>query len=125
MAVRDSITAVLDYRKQPSFEVGTMGFWMATGQHPCGDDYPIRLPAPYTGAAFPATPTSWPPEYRQLMAECVAFDPRNRPGIADVAARLREMRAAAWMSAGDVLLQARRLVRTCGGRPSCCHERRH
>jgi hypothetical protein len=59
------------------------------------------------------TPSSWPPSNRQLMtvSECVAFDPRDRPGIAEVAARLREMRAAAWMSAGVVLELSRRLVR--------------
>jgi hypothetical protein len=112
LAARDSITAVLDYSKQPSFEVGTMGFWMVTGQHPCGADYPARLPTPYDAAAYPATPSSYPAAYRQLMTECVAFDPRDRPDIAEVAARLREMRCAAWMSAGDVLLQARLLVRT-------------
>ncbi len=111
MAARDSITAVLDYNKQPSFEVGTMGFWMATGQHPCGDDYPARLPARYDTAAFPAMPSSYPAAYVQLMTECVAFDPCGRPAISDVATRLRELRCAAWMSAGDVLLQARRLVR--------------
>ncbi len=110
MAARDSITAVLDYTKQPSFEVGTMGFWMATGHHPCGDDYPARLPARYDVAAFPAM-RSYPAAYAQLMTECVALDPRDRPDIGVVAARLREMRCAAWMSAGDVLLQARRLVR--------------
>ncbi len=111
VAARDSITAVLNYRKQPSFEVGTMGFWMATGQHPCGEDYPAILPTPYDATAFPSMPSSYPADYRELMAECVAFDPRNRPGIAEVAARLREMRSAAWMSAGDVLAQSRRLVR--------------
>ncbi len=111
VTARDSITAVLDYRKQPSFEVGTMGFWMATGHHPCGDDYPMRLPVPYDDAAYPATPSSYPAAYRQLMVECVAFDPRDRPDIAEVAARLRELRAAAWMSAADVLSQSRRLVR--------------
>jgi hypothetical protein len=111
VAARDSVTAVLDYSKQPSFEVGTMGFWMATGEHPCGDDYPMRLPTRYDAAFFPATPPSWPPSYRQLMTECVAFDPRDRPDIAEVAARLREMRRAAWMSAGDVLAVSRRLVR--------------
>jgi hypothetical protein len=112
VAARDSITAVLDYSKQPSFEVGTMGFWMGTGQHPCGADYPARLPTPYDAAAYPATPPSYPAAYRQLMTECVAFDPRDRPDIAEVAARLREMRSAAWMSAGDVLAVSRRLVRT-------------
>ncbi len=112
VAARDSITAVLDYRKQPSFEVGTMGFWMATGIHPCGGDYPARLPAPYDAAAYPTMPPSaWPSVYRELMTECVAFDPRDRPGIAEVAARLQEMRAAAWMSAGDVLDMSWRLVR--------------
>jgi hypothetical protein len=45
VAARDSITAVLDYSKQPSFEVGTMGFWIATGEHPCGDAYPMCLHA--------------------------------------------------------------------------------
>ncbi len=103
VAARDNITAVLHYRKQPSFEVGTMGFWIATGHHPCGDDYPARLPTPYDATAYPATPPSWPPAYRQLMTECVAFDPRDRPDIAEVAARLREMRSAAWMTAGDDL----------------------
>jgi hypothetical protein len=112
LAARDSITAVLDYSKQPSFEVGTMGFWMATGQHPCGDDYPARLPVRYDAAAYPAMRPSYPAAYVQLMTECVAFDPRDRPDIGVVAARLRELRCAAWMSAGDVLLQARRLVRT-------------
>jgi hypothetical protein len=111
VAARDSVTAVLDYCKQPSFEVGTMGFWMATGQHPCGDDYPAHLPARYDSTAYPAMPTSYPAPYRQLMAECVAFDPRDRPGITEVAARLREMRSAAWMSAGDVVELSRRLVR--------------
>jgi hypothetical protein len=110
VAARDSITAVLDYRKQPSFEVGTMGFWMATGQHPCGDDYPARLPARYDAAAYPATPSSYPAAYVQLMTECVAFEPDDRPDIRVVAARLREMRRAAWMSAGDVLTVSRRLV---------------
>jgi hypothetical protein len=103
VVARDIITAVLDYRKQPSFEVGTMGFWMATGQHPCGDDYSMCLPMRYDATAYPATPPSWPPAYRQLMTECVAFDPRDRPDIAEVAARLREMRSAAWMTAGDDL----------------------
>jgi hypothetical protein len=112
LAARDSITAVLDYSRQPSFEVGTMGFWMATGQHPCGDGYPMRLPARYDAAAYPATPSSYPAAYRQLMTECVAFDPRDRPDIVEVAARLRELRCAAWMSAGDVLAVSRRLVRT-------------
>jgi hypothetical protein len=112
VAARDSITAVLDYRKQPSFEVGTMGFWMATGQHPCGDDYPARLPARYDTVAYPAMRSSYPAAYVQLMRECVAFDPRDRPDIGVVATRLREMRAAAWMSAGDVLAVSRRLVRT-------------
>ncbi len=113
VAARDGITAVLDYRKQPSFEVGTMGFWMATGQHPCGDDYPMRLPTPYDAAAFPViASSSYPPAYRQLMTECVAFDPRDRPDIAVVAAQLREMRRAAWMSAGDVLAMSQSLVRT-------------
>jgi hypothetical protein len=96
IAVRDSVTAVLDYSKQPSFEVGAMGFWMSTGEHPCGDDYPMYLPRRYDAADYPATPASYPPAYRQLMTECVAFDPRDRPGIAEVAARLREMRATAW-----------------------------
>jgi hypothetical protein len=110
VAARDSITAVLDYSKQPSFEVGTMGFWMATGHHPCGDEYPMRLPAPYDAAAYLATPPSYPSSYRQLMMECVAFDPRDRPDIGVVAARLREMRRAAWMSAEDALAVSRRLV---------------
>ncbi len=112
MAARDGITAVLDYSKQPSFEVGTMGFWLATGYHPCGDDYPMRLPTPYDAAAYPAMRTSYPAAYAQLMTECVAFDPRDRPSIAMVAKRLREMRDAAWMSAGDVLAVSRRLVRS-------------
>jgi hypothetical protein len=103
VAARDSITAVLDYRKQPSFEVGTMGFWMATGQHPCGDDYPLRLPTTYHPEGYPTMPPSWPSSFQELMTECVAFDPRDRPDIAEVAARLREMRAAAWMTAGDDL----------------------
>ncbi len=111
VAARDNITAVLDYSKQPSFEVGTMGFWMVTGQHPCGAGYPIHLPTPYDAASYPAVPLSYPPEYRELMTECVAFDPRDRPDIGTVAARLREMRSAAWMSAGDVLAVSRRLVR--------------
>jgi hypothetical protein len=114
VAARDSITAVLDYSKQPSFEVGTMGFWMATGEHPCGAGYPVRLPARYDTAALAATPPSYPVEYRQLMVQCVAFDPRDRPDIRDVAARLREMRSAAWMSVGDVLAVSRRLVRAIG-----------
>ncbi len=46
------------------------------------------------------------------MMECVAFDPRDRPDIGVVAARLRELRCAAWMSAGDVLAVSRRLVST-------------
>jgi hypothetical protein len=83
-----------------------MGFWIATGQHPCGDDYPARLPTPYDAAAYPAIPSSWPSEYRQLMTECVAFDPRDRPGIGEVAARLRDMRAAAWTYGGDLLTRA-------------------
>jgi hypothetical protein len=112
VAARDSITAVLDYSKQPSFEVGTMGFWMATGLHPCGDDYPARLPARYDAVPYPATPTSYPAAYRQLMTECVAFDPRDRPDIGVVAARLREMRHAAWILVGDVLAVSRRPVRT-------------
>jgi hypothetical protein len=112
VASRDSITAVLDYRKQPSFEVGTMGFWMVTGQHPCGADYPMRLPARYDTTAYPAMRSSYPAAYVQLMTECVAFDPRDRPDIGVVAARLREMRRAAWMSAGEVLAVSRRLVRT-------------
>jgi hypothetical protein len=112
VAARDSITAVLDYRKQPSFEVGTMGFWMATGEHPCGDDYPMCLPTRYDAAACPGAPSAYPAAYRQLMVECVAFDPRDRPDIGVVAARLRELRSAAWMSAGDVLAVSRRLVRT-------------
>ena len=89
-----------------------MGFWMATLQHPCGDDYPMRLPARYDAAAYPAMRSSYPAAYVQLMTECVAFDPRDRPGISVVAARLREMRCAAWMSAGDVLAVSRRLVST-------------
>ncbi len=112
VAARDSITAVLDYRKQPSFEVGTMGFWMATGHHPCGDDYPMCLPTRYDAAAYPAMQSSYPAAYVELMTECVAFDPRDRPDISVVAARLREMRRAAWMSAGLVLAVSRRLVRT-------------
>ncbi len=112
VASRDSIAAVLDYRKQPSFEVGTMGFWMATGQHPCGMDYPMRLPTRYDTIAYPAMRSAYPAAYRQLMMECVAFDPCDRPDIGVVAARLRELRAAAWMSAGDVLAVSRRLVRT-------------
>jgi hypothetical protein len=56
--------------------------------------------------------SSYPAAYVQLMTECVAFDPRDRPGIGVVAALLREMRRAAWMSAGDVLAVSRRLVRT-------------
>jgi hypothetical protein len=112
LAARDSVTAVLDYSKQPSFEVGTMGFWIATGEHPYGDDYPMRLPVRYDAAAYPAMRSSYPTAYVQLMTECVAFDPRDRPDIGVVAARLREMRATAWMSAVDVLLQARRLVRS-------------
>jgi hypothetical protein len=104
VVARDSITAVLDYSKQPSFEVGTMGFWMVTGQHPCGADYPMRLPARYDAVAYPATPSSYPAAYVQLMTECVAFDPRDRPGIGVVAARLREMRSAAWMASLSRLL---------------------
>ncbi len=109
LAARDSITAVLDYNKQPSFEVGTMGFWVATGHHPCGDDYPARLPARYDAAAYPAVPSLYPAAYVQLMTECVAFDPRDRPGIGVVAARLREMRATAWMAS-----LSRLLVRVAG-----------
>jgi hypothetical protein len=112
VAARDSIAAVLDYRKQPSFEVGIVGFWMATGQHPCGADYPMRLPARYDATAYPAMRSSYPAAYVQLMMECVAFDPRDRPDIGVVAVRLRELRAAAWMSAGDVLAVSRLLVRT-------------
>jgi hypothetical protein len=110
VAARDSITAVLDYSKQPSFEVGTMGFWMATGVHPCGDGYPMLLPTPYDAVDYPAMPRSWPAAYRELLAACVSFDPRHRPDIATVAARLREIRAAAWMSADAVLAQSRLLV---------------
>jgi hypothetical protein len=110
VAARDSITAVLDYSKQPSFEVGTMGFWMATGQHPYGDHYPARMPARDDATAFPTMPSSWPPSYRHLMVACAALDPRDRPGIVEVAARLREMRTAAWMAAEDVVVLSRRLV---------------
>jgi hypothetical protein len=110
VAARDSITAVLDYSKQPTFEVGTIGMWMVTGDHPCGDDYPESLPTPYGVDAHSALPESCPAAYRDLMASCVAFDPRDRPDIADVAARLRDMRAAAWMAPEDVLLQSRRVV---------------
>ncbi len=123
LAARDSVTAVLDYSKQPSFEVGTMGFWIATGEHPYGDDYSTPLPVRYDATAFPAVPSSYPAAYLQLMTECVAFDPRDRPDIGVVAARLRELRCAAWMSVGDVLAVSRRLVRSvcvCRCQCECC-----
>jgi hypothetical protein len=111
MTARDSITAVLDYSKQPSFEVGTMGFWVATGVHPCGDGYPSGLPTPYDAASYPAMPPSWPPSFRELLARCVSFDAVARPGIAEVASRLRELRSAAWLSVEEALSQSRLLVR--------------
>jgi hypothetical protein len=46
------------------------------------------------------------------MMDSVAFDPRDRPDIGVVAARLREMREAAWMYGGDFVESSRRLVRT-------------
>jgi hypothetical protein len=101
------VEAVLDYSKQPSFEVGTMGFWLATGEHPCGSDYPHSLPMPYNVAAARKMPSSYPASYRELMVACVAFDPRDRPDIVEVAARLREMRRAAWMSVDHVLVLVR------------------
>jgi hypothetical protein len=48
------------------------------------------------------------------MVACAALDPRDRPGIVEVAARLREMRTAAWMAAEDVVALSRRRVRTVG-----------
>jgi hypothetical protein len=104
VAERDAIAAVLDYSKQPSFEVGTMGFLMATGSHPYGDEYPLGLPAVCGGEALPAMPESHPAEYRDLMTACVAFDPRDRPSIDEVAARLREMRNKAWVSTTMALM---------------------
>ncbi len=104
-AERDAIAAVLDYSKQPSFEVGTMGYLMATSTHPYGDEYPSGLPAVCGGEALPAMPEPYPAEYRDLMTACVAFDPRDRPSITIVAARLREMRDEAWVSIPLTCLQ--------------------
>jgi hypothetical protein len=107
----------LDYSKQPTFEIGTLGFWISTGKHPCGDGYPAGLPEPYDVASYPAMPPSWPPSFRELLALCVSLDPRDRPEIAEVASRLEELRTVAWMSVDEAVARTQLLV--CD--PSSCY----
>ncbi len=105
-----SLPVLLDCSKQPSFEVGILGFYVATGVHPCGDGYPSGLPTPYDAASYPAMPPSWPPSFRELLVQCVSIDAIARPGIVEVASRLRELRSAAWLSVEEALSLRRRLV---------------
>jgi hypothetical protein len=42
----------------------------------------------------------------------VSFDGVARPGIAEVASRLRELRSAAWLSVEEALSLTRQLVRS-------------
>jgi hypothetical protein len=55
-------------------------------------------------------PPSWPPSFRELLVQCVSIDAIARPGIVEVASRLRELRSAAWLSVEEALSLRRRLV---------------
>jgi hypothetical protein len=101
---------LVDYSKQPSFEVGVLGFYVATGVHPYGDGDPSGLPTPYDAASYPAMPPSWPPSFRELLVQCVSIDAVARPGIVEVASRLRELRSAAWLSVEEALSLTRQQV---------------
>ena len=71
---------MLRFEKQPSFELGIIGFEMLTGHHPLGDEYVaggLNLTG-YSVEDLPHLPAEYTTELDHLLRSLVECDPGIR-----------------------------------------------
>jgi hypothetical protein len=86
----NSGVAVFDYKGQPSFELGVLGFEIALGDHAL-PDYPLAFKDGDGHVAYDVnsiqdsalSKTGYPEEFCDLLTACASFDALKRPSLSD------------------------------------------
>jgi hypothetical protein len=66
--------ATLNYSKQPSYELGVLGYVVCTGAHPV-IDFNVRGRVAYSADQLTPLPEAFPSQFKELLTSLVAFNP--------------------------------------------------
>lgn len=81
------------FKKQPSFELGTLGYEMLICKHPVKDYGLVSAPFKYTDEDIQDLSEDWCPnrDLAQLLRELVQFEPENRLELETAVNRLKQL----------------------------------